>query len=401
MSSPVSTRTPCPDCGHAPSFHRFLYLSACLAGRIPNPLATRHPLLRGAARFAHGIERVLTPRILGLLMDAGTARRGMKPDEATQLLARMLWNEAEARGIRVSEFRPFGLPCNVFVARYPDGRSVAYEGIPLPGCSDLERTPWMSDKAMLTERFRALGFPAARGGSARTLAEARRVFAGLVPPVIVKPSSGSGSRHTTLHILDEEWLARGFALAKQVAPTAVIEEELSGAVYRVTVVDGAFAAALRRDQPHVIGDGARTVEELVRSANEHPARQGPYFHRMKLDEAALEELRWQDLDAASVPAAGRRVTLHQKISWNVGGTTADVTDDIHPDTVALLEEAARMLRAPVAGFDVVIGDPARSWKEQDRCGILECNSMPFFDNHHLPFEGRPRNVAARIWDMNP
>jgi len=42
----------------------------------------------------------------------------------------------------------------------------------------------------------------------------------------------------------------------------------------------------------------------------------------------------------------------------------------------------------------------RSWKEQERLGILECNSMPFFDNHHLPFEGKPRNVAGLIWDMN-
>jgi len=94
------------------------------------------------------------------------------------------------------------------------------------------------------------------------------------------------------------------------------------------------------------------------------------------------------------------VTLNQKINWSVGGTTCDVTDDTHPDNIALFEEVARVLKAPIVGLDFIIGDMGRSWKEQERCGILECNSMPFFDNHHLPFEGKPRNVAALIWDMN-
>ena len=183
------------------------------------------------------------------------------------------------------------------------------------------------------------------------------------------------------------------------APLAVVEEELIGLVFRATLVDGVLVASLRRDQPHVIGDGRRTITELVAQANEHPARGGPYFSPMKLDEAARAELSWQNLTSSSVPEEGRRAPLHQKVNWSLGGTTTDVTDEVHPDNRKLFEDIAKALRAPIVGIDFIIGDIARSWKEQKRCGVIECNSMPFFDNHHLPFEGEPRNVAGKIWEM--
>jgi cyanophycin synthetase len=258
----------------------------------------------------------------------------------------------------------------------------------------------MDNKAILKQEFMKLGLPVAKGGTARTLAGARKIMKSLTPPAIVKPYSGSASRHTVLHVVSDEDLVRAFRIATQVAPRAVIEEELAGPVYRATTVNGKFVAALRRDQPHVFGDGTHTVEEMVKDANTHPKRQGPYFHHIKLDETADEELAWQGLTRTSVPAKGLRVTLHQKVNWSMGGTTSDVTAETHPDNIALFEEASRVLGATIAGIDFIISDISRSWKETDRCGILECNSMPFFDNHHLPFEGEPQNVAAAIWDMN-
>lgn len=396
---PLPEPAPCADCGDGAIFHRVTYISI-VVDEFLKPFSQPNPLFRSFAKLVYGIERRVTPHILEGLMRLGWARRVTEPDDETQLLALMLWNEAKERGIEIAEFRLFNLPRNIFVATYPNGRRIAFEGIPTPGSADLARVPWMDDKATLKEQFRALGLPVARGGAVSNLREAKKLFATLTPPVIAKPFSGSASRHTVLHLMNEEDLARGFRIAKQVAPKVVIEEELAGAVYRATVVNGRFAAALRRDQPHVIGDGARTIRELVADANTHPGRQGPYFHHLKLDDAAKEELAWQGLDFESVLPEGVRATLHQKINWSVGGTTADVTDETHPDNIALFEEVARVLKAPIVGLDFIIGDMSRSWKEQERLGILECNSMPFFDNHHLPFEGEPRNVAALIWDMN-
>lgn len=387
---------PCTECGDGAIFHRLTYISIVI-DELLSPFTATPPARNPLVRLIYALERRVTPHMIAFMMRNGLATQITEPDDDVQLLALMLWNEAKERGIRVSEFRLFGLPRNVFLAEFPDGKKIAYEGIPTT-LADLDRVTWLDNKAVLKEKFRALGLPVARGGTAETLRGAKKIYATLTPPVIVKPYSGSGSRHTTLHIDTEEELTRAFAISKQVAPSAVVEEELIGPVYRATVVDGRFAASLRRDQPHVVGDGVHTVAELVAQANEHPARSGPYFHQIKCDAAAEQELAWQELSFGSIPDVGQRVLLNQKINWSVGGTTTDTTDDTHPDNVALFEEVAHVLKAPIVGIDFIIADISRSWKEQERCGIIECNSMPFFDNHHLPFEGTPRNVAALIWD---
>lgn len=390
-------KTFCKECGGDAVPHRLTYITVGLDETL-RPLFAPGPAMRFFSRWLYELERRATPFILRGLARLGHATMLDAPDEDTLLLAKMLWEEAPKRGITVREVRLFGLARNLFLAKLPDGREIAYEGIPLPPRGILQ-APWMDNKAEMKRRFRKLGFPVAKGGEALTDGGALRIFDALEAPVIVKPYSGSASRHTTLHIRNKAELVRAAHVAREVAPFALVEEELRGPVFRATVVDGRLSATLRRDPPHVIGDGKRTIEALVAEANKNPARQGPYFHEMKIDDAARAELRYQGLAPDSVPEKGRRVTLHQKVNWSVGGTTADVSDAVHPENRALFEAVAEALAAPIVGFDFIIEDIGKPWKEQARAGFIESNSMPFFDNHHLPFEGEPRNVAADIWAM--
>jgi D-alanine-D-alanine ligase-like ATP-grasp enzyme len=388
----------CIECGGSPTNHHVAYFTVMMDD-VARPLFSPGPMMRAVQRAAHKVTGPLAPRLMELCIPTRIARRIDEPDEFTPLLAQMLWQEAKARGIVMYEWRLFNLPRNLYVATFPDGRKISFEGIPFIN-NGIDRVWWMDDKAVLKKKFRKLGLPVAKGGAYFALQAALRAYEQLGAPVIVKPHSGSASRHTTLHIDSMSKLARAFYVAKEVAPFAVVEEELQGPVYRATVVNGTFVALLRRDPPHVVGNGRSTVQKLVEKENENPKRGGPYFSKIQLDDAALRELAWQGLTPDSKPKEGQRVTLHQKVNWSVGGTTADVTDGVHPDNIALWERAAEVLRASIVGTDFIMQDPTRSWKEQEKCGFLECNSMPFFDNHHLPFEGEPRNVAAKIWEMN-
>ena len=387
----------CEECGGEAIAHRLTYWSL-LIDELFRPVLAPGPVLRFFGYAFYSLERLVTPMMCRFFVAIGLAKKVTEPDDDTMLLALMIWNEAKARGIDMWEFRLFNLPRNLFVATYPDGRTICFEGIPEPKGGN-KRVWWMDNKAVLKQKFSKIGLPIASGGSTFSKAGARKIYDRLEPPVIVKPYAGSASRHTVLHIDTYEELDRAIAVATQVAPFAVVEEELVGPVFRATVVNGRLSATLRRDPPAVTGDGVHTVRELVEKENTHPARSGPYFHPIKLDDAAEKELAWQGHTFDSVPVVGERVLLHQKVNWSVGGTTTDVTDEVHPDNVALFEKTAEVLKAPIVGIDFIIADIGRSWTEQPRTGILECNSMPFFDNHHLPFAGKPRNVAADIWDM--
>jgi cyanophycin synthetase len=99
----------------------------------------------------------------------------------------------------------------------------------------------------------------------------------------------------------------------------------------------------------------------------------------------------------TVPGKGERIVVNRKVSRSVGAAVRDVTDATHPETAELLERIGRMLDASVVGIDFIIGDIERSWKEQKKCGVIECNSLPFIDLHHYPLEGKPRDVGGMIW----
>lgn len=389
--------TQCNECGSGAVFHRIKYIDVGIDGILRSVFSSGF-LAPSVLTRVDTLERVFAPRLLQALVAIGIAKKQTEIDSDTELLSQMLWREAEARGISIWEFRLFGLPRSTFVAKFVTGEQIAYSGIPLPP-REVHQVKWIDDKALLKKHFLSLGFPVAKGAVVYSQKEAQQVFSIFEAPVITKPRVGSASRHTTLHITNQEELLKAFNIAKQVSPGVIIEEELVGDVYRATVVDGELAATLRRDPPYVVGDGVRTIQELVNESNKHPARSGPYFSKIKIDDSATNELKWYGHTPKDVLPKGKRVTFHQKVNWSVGGTTADVSDEVHPDNVVLFERVAEVLKAPIVGIDFIIGDISRSWKVQERCGIIECNSMPFFDNHHLPFEGKPRNVAGAIWDM--
>ncbi|HVV15330.1 MAG TPA: hypothetical protein VHD55_02960 [Candidatus Paceibacterota bacterium] len=387
---------PCIECGGDAIHHRIQYFTL-LIGLAATPFSA----LMG--RITDGASRLLPKRDSKGLVAEGLARLGLaelleEPDDKTLLLDLVLWEEAKKRGIRMREFRLLGLPTASFLATFPGGRRIGFESIPFPARME-QPVWWIDNKTVMKKKFRALGLPVARGESAFSLAKANRIFKEINGTVIAKPAEGSASRHTTLHISDETALERGFKIAKEVSPLVVIEEELEGSVYRPTLVDGKLVATIRRDPPRVVGDGEHTIEELIAQANTHPKRQGPYFSHIKLTALGEQELKLQGLTLQSIPEQGRAVYLHPKINWALGGTTTDVTEKVHPDNKALFEEIARVLHAPIVGIDFITSDISRSWKETPKCGVIETNGRPFFDNHHLPFEGEPHNVAAVIWDL--
>ena len=395
MNPSTNTRAQCAECGSDAAPHRIKYVIA-LVESICAPAFT-FPL-----RWLNNYRTRLAPKSTSLFIRMSTLLERYsfgtfldEPDDKILLLDQVLWEEAKKYNILMREFRLFGRSQDTFIATLPDGRMIDFEGIPLPRH---EKVWWINNKSVLKKKFKALGFPIAQGGAVATLRGARKLFSTLKKPVIVKPAIGSASRHTTLHISTRTELDRAFLSAHQISPFVVIEQEILGDVYRPTVVDGKLIATLRCDQPYVIGDGEHSVEELITTANLHPARQGPYFSQIKISDATINELTYQGLTLQSVPQQEQRVKLHQKINWSVGGTTADVTDDVHPDNRKLFEDIAQALKAPVVGIDFITRDIGRSWQEGD-CGVIECNDMPYFDNHHLPFEGTPRNVASTIWNL--
>lgn len=395
----MQTKTICPDCGPIPVNHTVEWLSA-LFDWLFSPFSNiADALWRKIAPLFSGLHgEKMIPPLFWALASLGLGKILADPDEKDLMRTRCVWKEAEKRGVQMWEFRPFNARKDLFVAQYKDEVRV-FDGLPRPRGAYSKGLLWMDDKGIMKRKFEAAGIPVARGGACFTKSRALEIFQSISPPVVVKPRTGSRSRHTTTHIINRDGLMRAFSIAKQLSPWVVVEEELDGMVFRGTIVGNTVVGIIRRELPQIVGDGRRTIHELVKEENKNPLRHGPVFHEIPINDEAETELARQGLTERSIPAQGQSVTLNQKVGRGSGGTTTDVTDRAHPENISLLLHVREVVGDPLIGVDFVINDIEKSWRNQKRCGIIECNSLPFLDLHHYPFSGRPRNAAGALWDM--
>jgi len=403
----------CPHCGPTPVNHTLEKTAVTVDWLVNNGLT---PLDRLWCFFNPLIlklrpERLILP-LYQTLSAIGLGRLQTAPEDDDTDRTKVIWAAAASRGIQMFEYRPLKHPSTNFVARVKnDARAenlvFAFDGLPKPHGRPLSQSAsWMDDKAVMRKKFSATGFPIASGGECRRPDEAVKIFNDIknsspenAGSVIAKPSLGSRSRHTTIHINDEKTLREAFAIAQMLSPFVIIEEELSGCVHRATVIGGKLFAVLRREPPHVIGDDLQTLRELATAENARPERHQGVFHKIEFGEETEQELARQNLSWNDVPSAGRMVELGQKIGRSSGGSNTDLTDIVHPDNLELFEKIAAFLDYPFVGIDFIIEDASRSWRAQKKCGVIECNSLPFIDLHHFPMVGQPRDAAGAVWNF--
>jgi cyanophycin synthetase len=274
-------------------------------------------------------------------------------------------------------------------------KKIFITGIPKPPSQNPAFDFWLDDKTLVKKKLADAGVPVPRGGKAHTWRQARIIFEKIEKPVVVKPRLGSRGRHTTTNISTLDDMKAAYHRAKQLCHWVVVEEHLVGSVYRSTLVAGRSCGILRGDPPRVVGDGVHTIAQLVDIKN---AARHANVSAITLSESHRKFLSRIGHVPDDVLAIGEKIDLLDNIGVRTGGNSADDTSNIHPDTVAILENAARVLGDPLVGLDFIIPDIGKAPQGQ-KWGITECNACPFINLHYDPLEGESRNVAGDVWDM--
>ncbi len=235
------------------------------------------------------------------------------------------------------------------------------------------------DKSAAAQLLGRLGLPVPRQALAFEAESAAKVATAIGYPVVVKPRHGSKSRNVFVDLDDADAVQHAFARAVAGDDSVVVEEMLQGRHYRLLVAGGRFIGAVCWHSPRVCGDGHSSVAQLVAVLNQDPRRgthDGPgRLHRIKTDDALETRLRAQRLSLASVPAAGSVVILDAIGAVLRGGTSEDVTDQVHPDNRQMALDAAEALGLDIAGIDYIGADISQSWRKVGG-GIHDINQNP-------------------------
>ncbi len=414
----------CPYCGNNPIPHYLNWYFDSLnilfeklqIGLLANPLA----------RFASRWEDDVALFLIGFGRLFGVIRFGMKPNKSTLSRAKVLWEEAEKRGLEMREVRILDRAVDTYIVRKPipwtyKKKIMLFSGLPRPKDVNQAALATLDDKWIFKKTCLKNDLPVPQGGFARTFEEAKRIFDRIQKPVIVKPRLGSRGRHVVTYVRNHDDLRHAFKIARQLCLWVIVEEQIIGPVYRWTVINYEISGILSGTQPMVTGNDKDTLMKLIEEKNKNREegiaevisdekmnwflkRQLSFDGRIELTNADLVK-PWklsrnneQKIIQTYIPKKWEIVYLSEKIGVSYGGSSAEEFEIAHPDNKAVFEKAAKVFGDVIIGFDFMIPDISRSWKEQ-RCGFLEANSVPFINLHHTPHSGKPRNIASKVWDM--
>jgi cyanophycin synthetase len=257
------------------------------------------------------------------------------------------------------------------------------------------------DKEETNKILATLGLPVPKQQLVQSEGQAVRAANRIGFPVVTKPYNGNHGRGISIRLTSDDEVKQGFAVAREHSRSVIVESYLEGDDHRLLVVNGELVAATRRTPGHVVGDGERTIAQLVEIVNQDPRRgvgHEKVLTRLEIDAQALKMLDGAGLAVDSVPAAGQVIYLRSTANLSTGGTATDVTDVIHPENREMAERAVRAVGLDVGGVDFLSKDITESYRKIGG-GICEVNAAPGFRMHVAPSEGTARDVAVPVIDM--
>ena len=220
-------------------------------------------------------------------------------------------------------------------------------------------------------------------------------------PFVIKPVDGNHGKGATTNITTREQAEKALEAARKYSRHVICERYITGFDFRVLVVNYKFICAALRTPASVRGDGTHTLQWLIDETNRDPRR--GYGHEKVLTQITVDGFTQKMLDEKgytldTVPPAGELVLLKPTANLSTGGTSTDVTDEVHPVNIFLAERIARIIGLDICGIDIMASD-LRTPLQENGGAVLEVNAAPGFRMHVEPSEGIARNAAEPVVEM--
>ncbi len=382
----------CPDCEMHSAYHLSTWLE-----EITNSLLPRLHLSR---KFNSWFDLVFEKVFLwiGLIK--------MRDDflsSEIQMRSACFIDSARKRGVKFLAAKgPVGYT-NHFCSKI-NGQEIRFESLPVAEHVSKYDVSFVDCKQKTKKHLKKGNFPIADGKIFWFWQKNKAIKFGINKigfPLVVKPRSGSVSRHVTTDIQDIETLRHAINKAIIYSPVFIVEKFIPDTfVYRATVVDFDFVACVKQVQANIVGDGFLNIRELIDEKNNDICRgestQKDFtLYKITEDKTTENLLSEKGYNFSTILSEGEIVYLQKDPFLKLGGDLVEETPKVHPDNIQLFRNIAKFFDIRVVGIDFLIKDITRSWKNQ-KCAVLELNSLPCIELHHFPSSGEPQNVAGAI-----
>ncbi|MEO5997871.1 MAG: cyanophycin synthetase [Chitinophagaceae bacterium] len=257
------------------------------------------------------------------------------------------------------------------------------------------------DKAETKNLLGAAEIPVPSGSIVRTVEDLKEAIDRIGYPAVLKPVDGNHGKGATTNINTWELAVHALEAAQAYSRSVICEKFITGFDFRLLVINYKFICAALRTPASIVGDGEHSIQWLVDEVNNDPKR--GYGHEKVLTQIKIDEFTYKMLDEKgynleTIPAKDELVILKPTANLSTGGTSEDVTDEVHPINVFLAERIARIIGLDICGIDIMAPDLKTPIFENGGA-VLEVNAAPGFRMHIEPAKGLPRNVAEPVIEM--
>ena len=257
------------------------------------------------------------------------------------------------------------------------------------------------DKEETKSLLEAAEVPVPRGTVVRSEEGLKDAITRFGYPLVIKPIDGNHGKGNTTNITTWEVAVKALQAAQQYGRSVIVEKFITGFDFRALVINYKFICTALRTPAAVTGDGVNTIQWLITEINKDPRR--GYGHEKVLTQITIHDFTWKMLNdkgytLETVPAKDELVLLKPTANLSTGGTSTDMTDEVHPANIFMFERIARIIGLDICGIDIMATD-LRTPISENGGVVLEVNAAPGFRMHIEPALGLPRNVAEPVVDM--
>ena len=170
----------------------------------------------------------------------------------------------------------------------------------------------------------------------------------------------------------------------------IIEDFKRGLEYRFLVVGDECICVLHRRPASVVGDGKKSINELIKAKNNEPWH-GLANRTITIDDGLKLILKKQGYSLKSIPPKDKRVFLRENSNCSTGGESIDLTDEVPNEFKRIAVKAAKLFDAKICGVDFLIDN-----LNKFEYSIVELNDNPGIGICECPYEGKGQPIGEAI-----
>lgn len=222
-------------------------------------------------------------------------------------------------------------------------------------------------------------------------------------PVVLKPNNLARGQGVFMNLSDEDELRASLEKIEQIvgdrSTSILIEKHFTGEDFRFVVVDKEVIAVSKRARANVVGDGKRSILELIEHKNNLRKQDRDLRNFMiPTDPSLLSRLSKNRLTMESVPEKDEKVILRDESNIASGGEGIDFTYTVSEGFKSIAIRAVSAIPGlNYAGVDMIAEDITAD-PTSDNHVVTEVEFSPG-PVSMFPWEGEPIDMAGPVLEF--